>query len=183
MQRNSRRLLAVAALGGAIGAGGVAATAAASSAAPTHGTVHVWVTPAKGAVDQILLTGVIADHGTATATDKSGTVDPNGTYVKVALSRGTFEVNVTAFQHALNKLQPKMDSATCSLWGTGSGNGTLADGTGAYAGVSGTVRLTTTFAATVPRFTSGAKKGQCDVNAMPSGQFQSSIEGSGHITL
>jgi hypothetical protein len=184
MQWSSRRLLAIAAVGGALGTGGVAATAAASSAAaPTHGMLQVWVTPGKGAVDQILLTGVIADHGTATTVNGAGTPDRNGTTVKVALSKGSFEVNTTAFSHALAKLQPKLDRANCSAWGTGSGDVTLGDGGGAYTGISGTIRMTTSFAAILPRFTSGAKKGQCDPNAKPIAQFSNTLDGHGHITL
>jgi hypothetical protein len=185
MQLNSRRLLAIAALGGALGTGGVAATAAASTAAasPSHGTVHVWVTPGKGAADQILLTGVIGDHGTATSMDKNGTVDKNGKYVKVALSRGGFVVDAVALNQKLAKLAPKVDSASCTVWASGSGNITLGDGTGAYAGISGTVKMSTNFAAVFPRYTSGAKRGRCDMKGAPTASFQGVLIGSGHITL
>ena len=52
----------------------VTVSVAASTAAPatTTGSVHIWVTPGKGAVDRILLSGVIADDGTATSIDKNG---------------------------------------------------------------------------------------------------------------
>lgn len=184
MQRNSRRLLAIAALGGALGTTG-AATAAVSTAVASqrHGAVHVWVTPGRGAVDQIMLTGVIGDHGTATSMNKNGTVNKNGKYVKVVLSRGGFEVNAVALNHQLAKLAPKMDSATCSVWASGSGNVTLGDGTGAYAGISGTVKMSTNFAAVFPRFTSGAKKGRCDLKGAPTASFQGALIGSGQITL
>jgi hypothetical protein len=181
MQWSSRSLLAIAAVGGALGAGG-AATAAASASAH-HGTVHVWVTPGHGAVDQILLTGVIGDHGTATSIDKNGTVDKNGKYVKVALSQGGFEVDAVAFNQKLAKLAPKEDSATCSLWATGSGNVTLGDGTGAYAGISGTVKMSANFAAVFPRYTSGAKRGRCDTKGAPTASFEGVLIGSGHVTL
>jgi hypothetical protein len=182
MQSSSRRLLAIAAVvGGALGVGGAASAAA--SASPNHGTVHVWVTPGHGAVDQILLTGVIGDHGTATSMDKNGTVDKNGKYVKVALSRGGFEVDAAALNQKLAKLAPKVDSASCTLWASGSGNVTLGDGTGAYAGISGTVKLSTNFAAVFPRYTSGAKRGRCDMKGAPTASFQGVLIGSGHITL
>ena len=61
---------------------GGAAAASASASGSTTGTVHVWVTPGSGAVDKILLTGVIGDHGTATSINKDGTVNANGEYVK-----------------------------------------------------------------------------------------------------
>jgi hypothetical protein len=184
MQLSSRRLLAIVAAGGVLGTAGAAATAAVSSAAASSsGTVHVWVTPGKGAVDQILLTGVIADHGTATTVGKNGSPDPNGGQVNLALSHGTFQVDTSAFDQKLSKVQPKVDKATCSAWGGGTGNVTLGNGTGAYAGISGTIKVTTSFAAIFPRFTSGAKKGQCNLKAAPTASFQNTISGSGHVTF
>jgi hypothetical protein len=185
MHRSSRWLLAVAAVGGTLGVGGAVASAStpAAAASPTHGTVHVWVTPGKGAVDQILLTGVIGDHGTATSIDKNGTVSKNGEYVKVALADGTFEVNAVAFNRKLDKLQPTVNAANCSAWATGSANITLFGGTGAYAGISGTIRMTTSFAAILPRYATGAKKGQCNGNGAPVAQFQDDLEGSGNVSF
>jgi hypothetical protein len=183
MQRNPRSLLAIAALGGVLAVAGAGTAVASSAAAPRHGMVHIWVTPGKGAVDQILLTGVVADHGTATTTNANGAADANGTRVKVALSHGTFEVDTTAFHRNLNKLQPTVNKADCSVWGTGAGNVTVGEGTGAYAGISGTIRMSTSFAAIFPRFRSGAKKGQCDLNGAPTASFEESLVGSGQITL
>ena len=58
------------------------------AAGSKNGTVHIWVIPGSGAVDKILLTGVIGDQGTATSMDKDGTVNASGEYVKVALQKG-----------------------------------------------------------------------------------------------
>jgi hypothetical protein len=179
MHRSLRWLVA---LGTVIGVGGAVATTAAT-ASPTHGTIHVWVTPGKGAVDQILVTGIIADHGTATSIDKNGKVNKNGTYVKVVMHNGSFEVNAVALNKQLDKLQPTADKQTCSFWGTGSGDVTLFDGAGAYAGISGKIRMTTSFAAVVPRFTTGAKKGQCNANGVPLGEFEGSLVGVGSASL
>jgi hypothetical protein len=180
MHRSLRWLLAT--VGAVIGVGGAVATATAT-ASPTHGTVHVWVTPGKGAVDQILITGIIADHGSATSIDKNGKVNKNGTYVKVVLHNGSFEVNAVAFNKALNKLHPAADKQTCSFWATGSGDITLFDGTGAYAGISGKVRMTTSFAIVARRYTTGAKKGQCNGNGAPLSQFTGQITGVGSVSL
>lgn len=109
---------------------GGAAAEAASASGSTSGTVHVWVTSASGAVDKILLTGVIGDHGTATSINRNGTVNVNGEYVKVALQKGGFEVNAVAFNTQLQKLQPSLNAATCSAWATGSGPVTVSDGDG-----------------------------------------------------
>jgi hypothetical protein len=185
MHRSAQWLLTAAVLGGTLGVGAAAATASPSprSSSPAHGTVQVWVTPGNGAVDQILITGVIGDHGTATSIDKDGTVDKNGEFVKIALAHGTFKVNAVALNQNLNKLQPTFDRANCSVWGTGSGNVTLFDGAGAYAGISGTVKITTSFAAIFPRFASGPKKGQCNANTAPVAQFQGALEGSGNVSF
>jgi hypothetical protein len=180
MHRSLRWLLA--ALGTVIGVGGAVATTTAT-ASPTHGTVHVWVTPGKGAVDQILLTGIIADHGTATSIDKNGKVNKNGTYVKVVLHSGSFEVNAVALNKKLDKLQPTGNKQTCSFWFTGSADITLFDGVGAYAGISGKVRMTTSFAALAHRYATGAKKGQCNLNGEPIAQFQGQLTGVGSVSL
>jgi hypothetical protein len=177
--------LGIVAIGGAIGLGGAAAAATASSpsSSRTHGTVRVWVTPGKGAVDQILLTGVIADHGTATSIDKDGKVDKNGGYVKIALARGGFEVNAVALNRKFNKVKPIINSATCSVWASPSAPVTVFNGRGAYAGIGGKIRITTSFAAIFPRYTSGAKKGQCNLGGEPSAQFQGQLVGTGNVSF
>jgi hypothetical protein len=184
MHRSAQWLLTAAALGGTLGVGAAAATASPSHhAASTHGTVQVWVSPSNSAVQKILLTGVIGDHGTATSMDKNGKVDPNGKFVKVKLTQGTFEVNAVALDRNLDKIQPAVNHATCSLSGSGTGNVTLFNGTGAYAGISGTIRITVSFAAILPRHASGAKKGQCNNSAAPVVQFQTPLEGSGTVSF
>jgi hypothetical protein len=185
MHRSSRWPLVLVAVGGALGLGGTAAAASASSTptSRTQGAVQVWVTPGKGAVDQILLTGAIADHGTATSIDKNGTVDKNGKYVQIALARGSFEVNAVALNRSLDKVQPTVSRATCSAWATASGNVTLFAGAGAYAGITGKIRMTTSFAAIFPRYVSGAKKGQCNLSVEPSAQFQGQLVGVGNVSF
>jgi len=165
-------------------AGAVSVVASDAASAGTSGTVHVWVTPGKGAVDQIMLSGAIGDHGTATSEDKNGKVDPNGAYVKVALQQGGFEVNATVFNRKADSQPPTTEKATCSAWATVSGPVTLYNGTGAYAGISGTVHITTNFAFLAPRFKSGAKSGQCNManNATPVAEFDGDIIGSGRIS-
>jgi hypothetical protein len=164
----------------------VTVSVAASTAAPatTTGSVHIWVTPGKGAVDRILLSGVIADDGTATSIDKDGKVDENGDYVKIALQHGGFEVNASAFNKSFSDQQPTENKSTCSAWQTVSGPVTLYNGTGAYAGIKGTVRIGTSFAILLPRYKSGAKQGQCNVsnNANPVAEFDGDIIGSGQIS-
>lgn len=165
--------------------GGAAAAAASSASGKTTGTVHVWVTASTGAVDKILLTGVIGDHGTATSINKNGTVNTNGNYVKVALQSGGFEVNAVAFNAAMNKLQPVVNASTCTVWAAGSGPVTLFNGTGAYSGISGTLTISTDFAFLGPRYASGPKKGQCNMgnSARPVAEFEGDITGSGTVSF
>ncbi len=75
-----------------------------------------------------------------------------------------------------------VDKATCSFTFIGTGPVTLFNGTGLYAGVSGTVNVTITFAGVSPFFASGPHKGTCNMsnNAPTFGQY-SSITGVGTV--
>lgn len=176
-------LLGAVVLASALGLSAAAGAGASGAPAPTNGTVHVWAVPGRGAVDQILLTGVIADHGTATTIDKDGKVDPNGHYVMVKLQAGGFEVNASEFDEVFEKLQPTVNAATCSAWATGTGPVSLFNGTGSYTGITGTIRITSSYAIIFPRYATGAKKGQCNErqNAQPVAQFEGDITGSGAV--
>jgi len=165
-------------------AGSVGGTAQAASAAPSNGQISVYATPSNGAKSKIVITGVIGDYGTALSVDKNGKTDQNGNFVVITLKKGTFKVDSTALNQVTNNLQPAVNAATCSATGTGSGPVTLMDGTGLYAGISGTLNMTTTFAFIGPPFKSGSKKGQCNLsnNAQPLAQY-GSITGSGTVTF
>jgi hypothetical protein len=172
---------ATAALVGSVLLGGTAAFAA-STGSPAGGSVRIFATPSSGAVSQILITGAIGDYGKATSIDKSGKTDPNGNYVRIALQKGGFEINSTVLNAKFNHAQPKVNQATCSAWFTGSGHVTLFKGHGQYAGISGKPTITETYAAVLPRFKSGTKKGQCNLSnrAQPLSQY-GSITGVGVV--
>ena len=70
------------------------ATAAVALAAstPTAGPVRMFFTYQTPTKDKILITGAIADYGTAISEDKNGKVDPNGNCEKVTLKHGGFTV-------------------------------------------------------------------------------------------
>jgi hypothetical protein len=180
------KLVAAAAAGTLLlGSAAAVAATAPSSTTPTTRTVHIWVTPGKGAVDKILLTGAIGDYGTATTTDKSGKVDTNGDYVKIHLQHGMFVVDAVPFNKKASSAQPHVNPANCSIWLTVSGRITIYDGTGDYTGIKGNAQITTSFAGIAPRFTKGPKKGQCDManNAAPLAQFNAPIVGEGPVTF
>jgi hypothetical protein len=161
----------------------------ASAAAPTPpagGVVEVYVTPPasfNGAVFKIVVIGAIGDYGTATSIDKDGKVDSNGNYVKIRLKKGTFEVNSVALNKKTNNAPPTLVNRTTCSYGFGaSGPVTLFNGTGLYTGISGTLRITQTFAAVGPPYKSGPKKGQCNMsnNAQPAAIY-GSITGKGIV--
>jgi hypothetical protein len=144
---------------------------------------RIWATPGNGAVAAIVVTGAIGDYGTATTIDKNGKVDENGDYVKVALKKGGFEVNSVVLNQKTNAAPPIMvNNTTCSVEFGGSGPVTLFNGNGMYAGITGTLHITETFAGVSGRYTSGAKKGQCNMsnNSQPVA-FWGSITGTGKI--
>lgn len=155
-----------------------------SRPAARHGVLHVWATPGKGAVDKILLTGVIGDYGTATAETKSGNVDVNGSYELVKLRHGSFKVNDVAFTKKAAQFTPTTNATTCTAWGTIRARVSLFDGSGAYRDISGTVDVADSFGELLPRYASGPRKGRCNFspNAAPLDMFNGPITGSGDIT-
>ena len=171
----------------AVAACSAAAPIAAASTMPTTGTIEIWATPSttNGAVAKIVITGVIGDYGTATTINENGTVNPNGNYVKVVLQHGGFEVNSVVLNKITNAAPPIMSNATtCSVVFGGSGPNTLFNGTGMYAGISGTIHVTERFAAIGPRYTSGPKKGQCNMsNTSQPLAFYGSITGTGKVSF
>lgn len=132
----------------------------------------------NGPVSRILITGAIGDFGTATSIDKNGKVDQNGNFVRVALRKGTFEIDSTALNAKLNRAPGVFDKTTCSFSFTGSGSVSFFDGTGLYAGISGTARITLAFGGIGPRLASGA----CNPsqNAKPLSQY-GAIIGTGVV--
>ncbi len=177
------KLGTAAALAVAAAAATVAVPAAAAPVTPAGGTIEIWATPGNGPVGPIVITGAIGDYGTATTIDKNGKADNNGDYVKIALKHGGFEVNSVVLNQKTNAAAPIMvNNTTCSVEFGGSGPVTLFNGTGMYAGITGTVHITETFAAVGGRYTTGPKKGQCNMNnsSQPLA-FWGSITGTGKV--
>jgi hypothetical protein len=176
-----RSRLAIAAMVSSVLVGGSAAFAS-SASGPAGGSIQLFVTPSRSAVSPILITGAIGDYGTATSIDKNGKTDPNGNYVRISLQKGTFEVNSTALNAKFDHAEPNINRRTCSAWLTDSGHVSLFDGRGLYAGISAEPTITETYAIILPRFTSGAKKGQCNLtnSAKPLRQY-GSLSGQGTV--
>lgn len=162
---------------------GASALATSRSAGVGSGKIRIFADASSdGPVSKILLTGVIGDYGTATSIDKNGKVDQNGNYVKIAMTKGTFEIDSTALNAKLNKAPGVFNKTTCSFSFTGSGAVTLFNGTGLYKGISGSAQITLSFGGIGPRLTTGAHKGACNPshNAKPLSQY-GAIIGTGSV--
>lgn len=167
--------VAVAVVGGLLAAG----SGALAAAAPSGGRVRMFGTP-NGAGGRFMFTGAIGDYGTTQRENANGSPNANGNYVKFTLKHGTFVANATGFFTALNKAKFSFDKATCSVAGGATGSATLSSGTGQYAGISGTLKVSGTFAEVGPRL----KNGKCNPsqNAKPLAQFNQ-VTGTGSVSF
>ena len=139
-----RKLLAGVACA-AVLAGG-AATAFAASA--THaGNISVLITEnTLTGPSRDVVTGAITDYGTDHSLSE--------TQQKVVLSKGSFVVASGAFDKSFRF---KFDKTSCVARGTARASGeTLSAGTGAYAGITGSLTLKATFIELARRTASGA---------------------------
>jgi hypothetical protein len=159
---------------------GVALAAAAvvvsgAGATGKSGPIQFYVTGST-VTTPILVTGVVTDYGKVTSVTKAGKPDENGNYEKVVLKKGGFWVDATALNKKLNSGTPTIDKANCFFAFKGSGPTKLFKGTGAYAGISGSVDVTVNFVAIGPRL----KNGTCNMsqNAQPVAQY-GNVTGSG----
>jgi hypothetical protein len=156
---------------------------AGAASSPAGGRIEIWV-PNPGASGKIVITGAIGDYGTFTSVDKDGRANPNGNFVRIMLKRGSFMINSTALNAKANHTQPTGSVATCSAFLDVSDPVTLYDGSGAYAGIGGTLHITEVFAFIAPRNARGASKGKCNKSnsATPVAAY-SSITGDGEVAF
>ena len=174
--RAKKMAVGFALLGAALLGGTTALDASAST--PAAGAIKLFSNPtASGASGTVLIVGAIGDHGKYVAADKNGTQDPNGHYMKVLLKNGTFEVNVTAL--ADNRQTPY--KATCSAIFSGTSASAVLNGTGLYAGIKGTLQVTTTHVLLSSRHTTGPKKAQCN-HANVIAEYDS-LTATGHVSF
>jgi hypothetical protein len=161
----------------ALGAG---SAALAASSTPQGGKIRVFVTTAASNKEKIVVTGAIGDYGTTVSQDANGKVDPNGTFEKVTLKHGSFIINDTALTKKLDSEKPtSVNISNCSIVFVGSGPTTIGNGTGAYAGITGTLRLTYTFAGIAPKTAQ-----RCNFsNNMPDGGTYISVTGTGNVSF
>jgi hypothetical protein len=175
-----RRSIAVLVVGTSVLVGALlGASASAATSHKTSGIIHVWSEQNTTATSPIVFTGVIGDYGNAISIDKNGKTDEGGSYVRIVLKKGSFEVNAVALGKAFSKVQPTF-SRGCAGAFTGTAPVTLFNGAGAYAGISGTVTVTNTGAFILPTL----KNGKCNESnsAVPVAQY-STITGSGTVSF
>jgi hypothetical protein len=142
------------------------AGAASGAATPAGGRVEVFATPVDTAVGPVMFAGAIGDHGKAISMDKNGKLDPNGDFVKMKLAHGTFVLDVTRLNAKGNSNSSPglFNKTTCSFAFEVSAPATISQGTGSYAGISGTLRITVRFAGDSTFYASGKHKGQCNLS-------------------
>ena len=169
MQKPNRRQFTIAGftIGTAATAAVVAiAVAGSAGASGRSGTIYAYGTPGlDGPNGTVIITGAIGDYGTTTKADRNGQVDPNGQYSLLQLKNGTVLSDPSALDAKIQAGTPnaKIDPVSCSLQGSVSAPNPIISGTGAYAGITGTVDTTFTIAELAARTPSGA----CDTNADP----------------
>jgi hypothetical protein len=159
-------------------------TLGASTRAP--GAVKVFITPSltgRGG-GKILVAGAIGDYGTSIKTNAAGQPDLMGTYSEARLHHGTMLLNTTVLKQKTRIAQAPahLDLATCTNQGSVTAEVPIVSGTGAYAGISGNLHATFTFAALGPDHTSGRDKGKCDLAAGPVAQY-AEIVGAGTVSF
>ena len=172
-------------LAAAVAAGSLLATGplalAAGSAAPKGGAIQLFIynlnnTPKA----DITITGAIGDYGTTTSVDAAGKPDENGNFEKVTLSHGGLLVDGTQLNKATAHVKPQINQASCALLYQATGPAKIVSGTGAYAGATGSLKVTETFAGIVPHKGKG-----CNFQASDSathGEF-SAITGTGTVSF
>jgi hypothetical protein len=156
----------------------------ASGQAP--GAIKVFIAPSltgRGG-GKILVTGAIGDYGISNKVNAAGQPDLKGTYSDARLHHGSILLNTTALkqkiQIAQNHSHPNL--ATCTMQGSVTGNVPIVSGTGRYAGISGNIHTTFTFAELGTDHTSGPNKGKCDEATGPVAQW-AEIVGAGTVSF
>jgi hypothetical protein len=134
-----------------VGLGGLAAGA---STTPSSGVFHAEEVQINNEIPHDVITGAIIDSGV----DHVGAAD-KGLVNKVVLSRGTIEANTGPLSKAIKSAyQHTYVQPDCSAFIKVRGSGTVINGTGAYAGISGNWTATWEMVETFPLQANGSCK-------------------------
>jgi hypothetical protein len=159
---------------------GVLVGGAAAFGQSPGGAVQVWGTPANGGGGAVVVTGAVGDSGQSTNANASGTPNKKGTYKLLKLKKGTILLNTTQPGKDVNNNNTpptSSNSTTCSATFVITDPVPVVSGTKAYAGISGSINVTISFAIVTPM-----KNGTCNMNANPIAQY-GSISGSGTVSF
>jgi hypothetical protein len=171
--------ISLALTGAALIAGSTALGANAST--PASGAINLFSNPTtSGTRGTILIAGAIGDFGKYIASDRNGKPDPQGSYLKVILKKGTFQVNVTS----LTDKPRARNKVTCSAIFSGRSTSAVLNGTGLYAGIRGTLQVTQIHALLASRYTTGKRHGQCKLggSAGPIAEYDS-LSATGEVNF
>ncbi len=154
-----KRMVGVAGLLACLIVGASVALGAASSGTPAGGRIQLFVQPGQGqGKGKVLITGAVGDYGTSSPTKSSG----GRKFGTATLKKGTITIDLTAISRKVNKANPAVNASTCSASITETAAAPVVSGTGLYAGIHGTIRLTESFGFIGSTFKSGPKMGQCN---------------------
>ncbi len=115
---------------------------ASSATTPAGGSLKVWATPTTAGARSLVIAGAIGDYGSALSIDQNGKTDAKGNYSQILLQKGTFRINLTAFNKAAGNASFPINKANCSSEGSITAAAGVSKGTGLYKGISGHVHLT-----------------------------------------
>ena len=140
--------------------GASVALGAGSSATPAGGRIQLFVQPGNSQGNgKVLFTGAVGDYGSSHRVSSGGK-----TLATTTLKKGTITIDLTAISKKANNAAPTVDAATCSGSLSVSAPAPIVSGTGLYAGIHGTVKLTESFGFIGSTYKSGPKKGQCNMS-------------------
>jgi hypothetical protein len=180
--RIHRRTIGVAGALVCLATGASVALAAGSSKTPAGGSIQLFVQPGQNqGGGKILFTGAVGDYGSSSPTKESGGGKAFG---MATLKKGTIKIDLSAITAKLNKANPAINAATCSGSITETAPAPVLSGTGLYAGIHGTIQITEAFGFLGSTYTSGAKKGQCNMsNSAPTLAQMGTVYGSGSVSF
>lgn len=126
----------------------VATNAPAAGPAPRPGGVlHYFETSTKNGTATVVVTGPFTDYGVDHASARA-----SGSVNEISLKQGSFALDITRLDHAVVF---SVDSATCAYSESGTGPTRILDGTGAYAGIRGTLTITVSGKGILPKSNNG----------------------------
>jgi hypothetical protein len=171
-----RQALIAAGLGIAAATSAPAIASALSASPAAVGRIQVFSTPPlSGTTGTVLITGAIGDYGKSVNINKAGRPDANGTYSKLELRKGTIVADATTLNKRIQTGE-HVDQSSCALQASVSAPVRIVSGTGAYAGITGTIKVTFTLAAL-----GTTKAGQCNPGKIAAAF--ATVEGSGAVSV